>query len=1045
MTNYAPPPQLVEQVPYRDLDQMHAFARRWREEHRGQWFTVSKLSGFCLLMKREVYEAIGGLDERFGLGLFDDDDLAIRARQAGFELAVAHDLFIHHFGGRTFAGNRVDRATLFGENERRFAARWGSLAPQGERVLLRHWTEHTRHGREHPSTGGRVGQPFQADTVQAAPAGEEDGVRLDPPKGGLTYAPGPAGTRICGRSEGGTGGGLRIAWEGDFDGVQSLAIVNRAICRGLVERGHDVKMIESSARLPGDQQDEARTHSRPSPREGMSSLEDSRGVTRESESPRGARVDNGGTRVARCDDETAAQVHVRHQWPPKMEPPAHGKWVLMQPWEFGSLPKAWLPMLRRVDEVWAYSRYVRDCYLEADVPRERVHVIPLGVDPEVFRPGLEPLALAPGPEVRFLFVGGTIFPKGIDLLLTAFGRAFRAGDGVRLVIKEMGSKSFYRGQTAEKEIGELRECGYPVEYVDRDLSDAEMAGLYSACDCLVHPFRGEGFGLPIIEAMACGLPVIVTGAGPVLDYAGDETAYLIPANRGQFAECRVGEIETIGRPWLFEPAVDALVELMKRVASDRSGARAKGMAASAHIREKFTWPRTVDAVEKWLLALAHGVGQAFLPDAVGVGQAFQPDAVGVGQAFQPDAVLATPVGGEDRVRLESLTYEDAPVVVQASRLPELGKQAGRLHHKDAGRAKVSLTMIVRDEADNLPNCLRSVAGLFDEVVIVDTGSKDRTCEIAREFGARVFDFVWVDDFAAARNAALARATGDYAFWLDADDVIDPPERRRIERLIASLSACEPAAYVVKCSCDPSPNGEGGQTVVDHVRLFPLREDVRWSYRVHEQILPALRRANVPVKWTDVTVRHTGYVDKALRGRKLDRDSKILREELAERPNDPFVLFNLGSIAIERRDWRQAIECLRRSLAGSAQTDSMTRKLYALIARAHQMLGEPNQAIAACSEGLAIDPNDAELTFREAVVRRHIGDRDGAERCWRRILTLKRPDQFASVDQGIYGHLTRRNLAALARERGDHGEATKLWRAVLAECPGDPEALARLND
>ena len=81
--------------------------------------------------------------------------------------------------------------------------------------------------------------------------------------------------------------------------------------------------------------------------------------------------------------------------------------------------------------------------------------------------------------------------------------------------------------------------------------------------------------------------------------------------------------------------------------------------------------------------------------------------------------------------------------------------------------RISLTMIVKNEEANLPHCLESVAGLFDEIVVVDTGSKDRTREIAREFGARVFDFVWVDDFAAARNAALARATGDYAFWLDA--------------------------------------------------------------------------------------------------------------------------------------------------------------------------------------------------------------------------------------------------------------------------------------
>jgi glycosyltransferase involved in cell wall biosynthesis len=188
-------------------------------------------------------------------------------------------------------------------------------------------------------------------------------------------------------------------------------------------------------------------------------------------------------------------------------------------------------------------------------------------------------------------------------------------------------------------------------------------------------------------------------------------------------------------------------------------------------------------------------------------------------------------------------------------------------------------MIVRDEQANLPRCLASVEGLFDEIVVVDTGSTDRTREVAREFGARVFEFVWVDDFAAARNAALEHATGDYAFWLDADDVVDPPEREKLRALLEVLGGREAAAgigahrapyelgrggdhvgsgphrgpheaYVVRCACDPEPDGNGGRTVVDHIRLFPLREDLRWTYRLHEQILPALRRANVPVRWTD---------------------------------------------------------------------------------------------------------------------------------------------------------------------------------------------------
>ena len=93
-----------------------------------------------MLMKRAVYETVGGLDERFGLGLFDDDDLAVRARGAGFELAVAHDLFIHHFGSRTFAGNGIDAGELLQENGRKFAEKWGTAAI-GQSVSLRPWPE----------------------------------------------------------------------------------------------------------------------------------------------------------------------------------------------------------------------------------------------------------------------------------------------------------------------------------------------------------------------------------------------------------------------------------------------------------------------------------------------------------------------------------------------------------------------------------------------------------------------------------------------------------------------------------------------------------------------------------------------------------------------------------------------------------------------------------------------------------------------------------------------------------------------------------------
>jgi glycosyltransferase involved in cell wall biosynthesis len=102
------------------------------------------------------------------------------------------------------------------------------------------------------------------------------------------------------------------------------------------------------------------------------------------------------------------------------------------------------------------------------------------------------------------------------------------------------------------------------------------------------------------------------------------------------------------------------------------------------------------------------------------------------------------------------------------------------------RPRRSLCMIVRDEEQDLAECLESVADLIDEIVVVDTGSTDRTCDVARHFGARVFNFPWVDSFAAARNESLRHATGDWTFWLDADDRLSGVNRTKLQRLFAGL-------------------------------------------------------------------------------------------------------------------------------------------------------------------------------------------------------------------------------------------------------------------
>ncbi len=210
--------------------------------------------------------------------------------------------------------------------------------------------------------------------------------------------------------------------------------------------------------------------------------------------------------------------------------------------------------------------------------------------------------------------------------------------------------------------------------------------------------------------------------------------------------------------------------------------------------------------------------------------------------------------------------------------------------------------------------------------------------------------------------------------------------------------------------------------------------MRWDYRVHEQILPAVRRAGHRVRWCDVVIQHVGYQDSALRQRKLQRDWRLLETEHVERPNDPFILFNLGSIAVETGRLDEGLAYIRRSLALSDPRDSIVRKLYALLAQCHRLLGQLELSLAASVKGREFYPEDVELLFQEAVARRGAGDRAGARECWRQMLRPHRTDHFASLDAGLCGHKTHHNLADLELTEGNFTEAEAHWRSALTLQP-----------
>jgi len=310
-----------------------------------------------------------------------------------------------------------------------------------------------------------------------------------------------------------------------------------------------------------------------------------------------------------------AAVEVHHQWPPDLTSPGSGGLAAIVPWEFGSVPRKWFDEIQaNVDELWVPSEFVRNMYVNDGIEPSRVVTIPNGVDLDTFHPPATPRA---GETVRFLYVGGVTWRKGPDILLEAWDRAFAGRDDVVLVIKAAGTNGAY-GQLAGGLRARATGGSLPlVELISEDLDGAALAELYRSCDVFVLPYRGEGFAMPVLEAMASGLPVITTAGGPTDEFCPEEAGWRIRAVPDAMPEDKVDYLETVSTPWVLEPDRDHLVELLLQAATDRDELRRRGAAARS-AAEQLSWdvvaPRyaeRIDALARRRPRLAHLATEPF--------------------------------------------------------------------------------------------------------------------------------------------------------------------------------------------------------------------------------------------------------------------------------------------------------------------------------------------------------------------------------------------------------------------------------------------------
>ena len=204
--------------------------------------------------------------------------------------------------------------------------------------------------------------------------------------------------------------------------------------------------------------------------------------------------------------------------------------------------------------------------------------------------------------------------------------------------------------------------------------------------------------------------------------------------------------------------------------------------------------------------------------------------------------------------------------------------------------KLSVCMIVKNEETFIADCLKSVQPVADQIVVVDTGSTDKTIEIAKQYGAEVHSFKWVNDFAAARNASIKYAKGNWILWIDADERLLPESVTELKRLLKPER--KPVAYSVNIK-NVMADGKNFKISTGH-RLFNNFKGIRFKGRVHEQIIYSVAQNNGEERHSNIVLYHLGYgLSLEKQKEKDERNRKLLLKMVKEEPNNAYAHFTLG--------------------------------------------------------------------------------------------------------------------------------------------------------
>nr|WP_319487278.1 glycosyltransferase [uncultured Caproiciproducens sp.] len=281
------------------------------------------------------------------------------------------------------------------------------------------------------------------------------------------------------------------------------------------------------------------------------------------------------------------------------------------------------------------------------------------------------------------------------------------------------------------------------------------------------------------------------------------------------------------------------------------------------------------------------------------------------------------------------------------------------------KRNVSLCMIVKNEEKFIEKCLTSVQDIVNEIIVVDTGSTDKTVEIAKKFGAKIYFFEWNDNFSDARNFSIGKATGKWILLMDADEVFEKSGREAFMDYIQNSKAHGCHFTIINYI----GNGKSGRyTLHNALRLLRNNGLYRFQGRIQEQVCRkdggVIAAGLFDLK--DIRLYHYGYMDEAVKD-KRKRNFPIFLKELEDDPDNPFIQFHLGNEYMAASDYKNAVLFYDKAYVNMDKTQAYALHLVYRRAMAYYNLKKYAQSVNAIAEALAIYPKCTDLELLRGTV------------------------------------------------------------------------------